>query len=291
MEKKTSKSNFSKSKGYRTALVNIEDQGGAKGSLDQISVKKSKTIKNELAFISGATAGIGKDTTEILLDHGYDVILCGRRKERLEEMKKRGKNRVSIFQIDVTQRRQIEKMIDENKNLFKDLSVLINNAGLAKGRDSFQNSKIDDMESMISTNVMGMIYLSRLLIPFLIEKDRGHIVNIGSVAGKWVYPSGAVYCASKFAVAALSEGMRLDLLGKNIRLTQIQPGMVETEFSEVRFDDKDKAKAVYQGMKPLTGKDIAETIHWCLSRPSHVNIQEVVIFPTDQVGITSVHRN
>lgn len=170
------------------------------------------------------------------------------------------------------------------------LDVLINNAGLARGTDKVFEASIEDWNEMLDTNVKGLLYLTRALLPNFIKNKRGHVINLGSVAGRWVYPGGSVYCASKFAVRAISEGMRLDLLGTPIRVTNIEPGMVETEFSEVRFRDKKKAKAVYQGFEPLMASDIAECAWWSLSRPPHVNIQELVVFPTAQASVASVHR-
>jgi NADP-dependent 3-hydroxy acid dehydrogenase YdfG len=161
---------------------------------------------------------------------------------------------------------------------------------LAKGKDLFQDGSLEDFEDMIQTNVLGLIYTTRILLPFLIKNKKGHVVNIGSVAGRWVYQGGAVYCASKFSVQALTEGLRMDLYGWPIKVTNIQPGMVETEFSQVRFSDEAKAKAVYQGMTPLKAQDVAEAVLWCLNRPSHVNIQEVVMYPTEQYSPNHVWR-
>lgn len=243
-----------------------------------------------VAFVSGGTSGIGLETARSLWQEGYQVIICGRRSERLAAIEKESKGRCRGFRLDVTRRQEVEKFVQEQGELLQNLEVIVNNAGLARGRDPFPTASLDDFEVMISTNVMGLLYVTKSLLPFLIKKNQGHIINIGSVAGRWVYPGGSVYCASKFAVSALSEGLRMDLFGKRIRLTNIAPGMVETEFSLARFGDAEKARAVYQGMTPLTALDIAESILWCLKRPAHVNIQELVIFPTDQVSVTQVHR-
>jgi 3-hydroxy acid dehydrogenase/malonic semialdehyde reductase len=247
-------------------------------------------MNQSVAFVSGGTSGIGYETAKMLMENGYQVILCGRREDRLSEIKKQWGEKVVIWKLDVTDRETLEKLIQSHLPLLAQLRLIVNNAGLALGREPFQTASINDFERMMDTNVKGLINTTKLLLPFLIEAGEGFIVNLGSVAGRWIYPGGGVYCASKHAVRAISEGLRLDLLGKNIRVTNIEPGMVETEFSLVRFGDAEKAKAVYEGMTPLTGRDIAETILWCVQRPQHVNIQEIVIYPTDQASITQVHR-
>jgi 3-hydroxy acid dehydrogenase / malonic semialdehyde reductase len=246
------------------------------------------------ALITGASAGIGEATTLELSSQGYNLILVARRKERLEKLKKKieksTKTQVLIASLDVQKSKNIDAFIKEFKKQLKSLDVLVNNAGLARGADKFQDSKTSDWDEMIDTNVKGLLYLTRAVLPFLIANQSGHIINMGSVAGRWVYPGGAVYCASKFAVRAISDALRLDLQGTQIRVSNIEPGMVRTEFSEVRFQDKDKAQQVYAGMKPLTATDIAETIAWVLNRPAHVNIQELVIYPTDQASVRDVWR-
>ena len=243
-----------------------------------------------LALITGATAGIGRATAELLSRKNYDLILLGRRQERLLEMQKQLETKVSVFTVDLQNRTQVESFCREQKSLMQKLDVRFNNAGLARGVDLVQDASVDDWEEMIDTNIKGLLYLTRGVLPFMIERKKGHIVNLGSVAGRWVYPKGAVYCATKFAVRALSEGLRMDLSGHPIRVTNIEPGMVNTEFSEVRLGSKDKANLVYKGMQPLSAEDIAETIAWCLERPAHVNIQELVIYPTDQAAVGQVHR-
>jgi NADP-dependent 3-hydroxy acid dehydrogenase YdfG len=169
--------------------------------------------------------------------------------------------------------------------VFNSVDVLINNAGLAKGLSSLQEGNPEDWDAVVDTNIKGLLYVTRAILPKMIAQGRGHVVNIGSVAGHWVYEKGNVYCASKFAVRALTEGLRFDLAGTGIRVTEISPGMVETEFSEVRYGDREKGKAVYAGRKPLSALDIAETILWCVQRPAHVDIQEVVIYPTEQASV------
>jgi len=246
------------------------------------------------ALITGASSGIGRATAEALAGAGADLILLARRIDRLESIKadleKRFRVKVTVAALDVQKPAAIDAFVEKHRELLKTTDVLVNNAGLAKGTDKMMDAKIGDWDAMIDTNVKGLLYITRAVLPFMMEAKAGHIVNLGSVAGRWVYPGGAVYCASKFAVRALSEGLRLDLLGTPMRVTNIEPGMVETEFSEVRMQDRERAKHVYKGMNPLTGADIADTILWCLQRPAHVNIQELVIFPTDQAAIQAVHR-
>lgn len=248
-----------------------------------------------MVLITGASAGIGEMTARKLAAKGHDLILLARRKEKLEILSADLKNKFPSLQIitevvDICDRKQVENFFQVHSQTLQNLKVLINNAGLARGADKFQNSNVTDWDEMMQTNVTALLDMTRLALPFFLAKNDGHILNLGSVAGRWVYPGGAVYCASKHAVKAISEGLRMDLLGTNIRVTNIEPGMVETEFSQVRFRDQDKAKAVYKGMRPLTAEDIAETIEWTLSRPAHVNIQELVIYPTDQAAIRDVHR-
>lgn len=246
------------------------------------------------ALITGASAGIGTATAELLAGRGVDLILVARRGERLNALKRRlessFKVHVEAVTLDVRHGEQIVEFADRNRELLSRLDVVVNNAGLAKGVEKVMDANTHDWDVMIDTNIKGLLYVTRAVLPDLMKQPSAHIVNIGSVAGRWVYPGGAVYCASKFAVRALSEGLRMDLQGTNVRVSNIEPGMVETEFSEVRLGDRERAKSVYKGMRPLSAQDIAETVLWCLERPAHVNIQEVVIFPTDQAAISQVHR-
>ncbi|MGZ5278835.1 MAG: SDR family NAD(P)-dependent oxidoreductase [Pseudobdellovibrionaceae bacterium] len=246
------------------------------------------------ALITGASSGIGEATAKQLAQSGYHLILVARRKERLEKLQKSleesAKIQVLIAVVDVSKSEQVKAFVEKFKQPLAQLSVLVNNAGLAKGAASFQEGDTADWDVMIDTNVKGVLYFTRAVLPFLIAKKSGHIVNMGSVAGRWVYPGGAVYCATKFAVRAVSESLRMDLLGQNIRVTDIEPGMVETEFSLVRHGDAAKARQVYAGMKPLTAEDIADTIAWVVTRPAHVNIQELVIYPTDQASVRDTFR-
>lgn len=252
-----------------------------------------KKNMSKIALITGATAGIGKATAELFAKNGVDLILCGRRKERLDELRQTlGESvKVTTLSFDVRDREAVFSAIDSLPEHWKSIDILVNNAGNAHGLDTVQNANIDDWDSMIDGNVKGLLYVTRAVLPGMIAKNDGHIVNIGSIAGEQVYSKGAVYCASKFAVDALSQGMRLDLLDHNIRVTNIAPGLVETEFSLVRFKgDANKADQVYKGLDALTGADIAEAIFWSISRPAHVQIADMLILPSAQAAATTVRR-
>ena len=246
-------------------------------------------------LVTGASSGIGAATAEAFCKAGAkEVIVTGRREEKLRDMAKSLNDRydvdVAAVVLDVRDREAIERLGRDNPNLL-DVDILVNNAGLARGTDPLQSADPSDWEEMMDTNVLGLLYMTRQVVPFMLKRGAGHIVNLGSVAGRWVYPGGGVYCASKHAVKALSEGLRMDLHGSGIRVTNIEPGLVETEFSVVRFKgDEDRAAKVYADTRPLRAEDIAETILWCCDRPAHVNIQELVIYPTDQAHIGMVHR-
>lgn len=237
-------------------------------------------------LISGATSGIGRATAVKLAKSGQGLILNGRRRERLEELKAELEKHCEIHlaNFDVSDLDGVKEWFSHSSEISKGISVLINNAGLARGVDPVQKASLKDWDEMIDVNMKGLLYLTRMCLPSLIE-NRGHIVNVGSVAGRWTYPGGSVYSATKFAVRALSEAFRMDLLGTGVRVTNIEPGMVETEFSEVRLRDKEEAKKIYEGLNPLHAEDIAESIEWALNRPPHVNVQELVIFPTDQASV------
>ena len=243
-----------------------------------------------IALITGATSGIG-ETTARLLASKYALILCGRRTERLELLKKELDADVQLLTFDVRDRKSTSDSIASLPAEWQNIDVLINNAGNAHGLSKIQDGNIDDWDAMIDINVKGLLYVSKAILPGMVERQSGHIINIGSVAGVEVYPNGNVYCASKHAVDAITKGMRLDLNGENIRVCSIDPGLVKTEFSEVRFKgDEQKAKKVYDGFSPLTAQDIAETIEFVLFRPPHVNIADLLIFPTAQSSATMVDR-
>lgn len=243
------------------------------------------------AFITGATSGFGAATARRLANEGFSLILGGRRLDRLEALQNELPAEVRLAPFDIRDRKAVEKFCMAKADWLKETSVLVNNAGLALGSDKLQDGDLSEWDTMIDTNVKGLLYLTRQVLPHMLAAGRGDIVNIGSVSGRWVYPGGAVYCATKHAVRAITEGLRMDLLGKPIRVANIEPGMAETEFSLVRFGSREKADAVYQGMTPLQPEDVAETVAWILARPAHVTIQELVIFPTDQPAVGQVARH
>jgi 3-hydroxy acid dehydrogenase/malonic semialdehyde reductase len=240
-------------------------------------------------FITGASSGIGEACATQFAEAGHSLVLAARREDRLTALGKHLRDKfdvtVDTFGLDVRNRDQLESLVRQHPTVFNSIDVLINNAGLAKGLSTLQEGNPEDWDTVIDTNIKGLLYVTRAILPKMISQGRGHVVNIGSVAGHWVYEKGNVYCASKFAVRALTEGLRFDLAGTGIRVTEISPGMVETEFSEVRYGDREKGKAVYAGKKPLSAQDIAETVLWCIQRPAHVDIQEIVIFPTEQASV------
>lgn len=248
---------------------------------------------NPTVLITGATSGIGKATAELLADKNFRLILCGRRQERLESLEKElgQKTEVTTLQFDVRDKDKVFSEIEKLPENFRQIDVLINNAGNAHGLDPIQEGSIDDWDAMMDINVKGLLYVSKAVIPKMIERNNGFIINIGSTAGKEVYPGGNVYCASKFAVNAINKGMRIDLNQYNIRVSAIHPGLVETEFSDVRFKgDSERAKKVYTGYKALQAEDIADIIHFVITRPYHVNIEDLVVFPTAQATATMVNK-
>lgn len=246
------------------------------------------------ALVTGASSGFGWSISELLAEKGWNILGLARRGERLEKqaqaLTQRTGTEFLTLVCDVRDRGQTKAVLEAHAKTLSQCELLVNNAGLAKGMEPLWEGKFEDWDQMLDTNVKGLLNVSRLVIPHMIQNNRGHIVNMGSVAGRWTYPGGGVYAASKFAVRALSESLRMDLLGRPIRVTNIEPGMAETEFSEVRLGDAERAKKVYSGMKPLTGQDVAEAVLWAVERPAHVNIQEIVIFPTDQAAIHMVSR-
>lgn len=250
---------------------------------------------HKTALITGASAGFGKAIAEIFAANGWNLILTARRKVRLDTIERKLKEKygvdVTSLVFDIRNNEEVKKAIASLSGDWKKIDLLVNNAGLAAGLSAVQEGSIDDWEQMIDTNVKGLLYMTRCVAPLMTERKTGHIINIGSIAGKEVYANGNVYCASKHAVDALTKAMRIDLLPHNIRVTQIAPGMAETEFSIVRFKgDNDRAKSVYAGLQPLTAEDIAETAWWVANRPAHVNINDIVIMPTAQANSTTVIR-
>ncbi len=250
----------------------------------------------KIALITGATSGIGEACAHLFAREKYNLVLTGRREDRLEKLAKKLNTKynieVAVSAFDVRNREEVIQNLEGLPAKWKKVNVLINNAGLSQGLDPIQKGNLDDWDTMIDTNVKGLLYVSKVVSNWMINNKLGHIVNIGSIAGKEVYPNGNVYCASKQAVDALNKGMRLDLLPNGIRVTAIHPGAVETEFSEVRFKgDKDRAKKVYDGFEPLVAEDIAETIWFVVSRPAHVNINDMVVMPTAQANAVTIFRS
>ncbi len=248
-----------------------------------------------IAFITGATAGIGKASAELFAKNGYNLIITGRRNDRLQEFSSHLKSTYNIdvlsLNFDVRSFQEVKKAIDLIPSDWRKIDVLLNNAGLAAGMSTIQEGDIDDWERMIDTNVKGLLYITRSVAPFMISNGQGHIINMGSIAGKEVYLNGNVYCATKYAVDGLTKSMRIDLLPHNIKVTSINPGMVETEFALVRFKgDQERIQNTYKGLKPLCAEDIAETIYWVASRPAHVNINDIVIMATAQANATTAFR-
>lgn len=255
--------------------------------------KKRKLMNRKTAFITGATSGIGKATAELFAKNNIRLILCGRRSERLSELKEElGQlTEVTTLQFDVSNKSEVFNAIESLPKEFKKIDILINNAGNAHGISAIQDGNMDDWDAMIDINVKGLLYVSRAILPQMAERNDGFVVNIGSIAGKEVYPNGNVYCASKYAVNALNKAMRIDLNKHNIRVSAIHPGAVETEFSEVRFKgDKEKAKNVYKGFKALQPEDIADIIYFVVTRPYHVNIEDLMVYPTAQASATILNR-
>ena len=252
-------------------------------------------MQNKIYLVTGASAGIGEATALMLAQQKTNLILIARRKKKLDDIAKKltkaGAASVSVIVADVNDHDKLQAEIKKHSkvNSMTALHGLVNSAGLALGTGAFQDSKISENEKMLSTNVTALMAVTHAFLPQLI-KAQGHVVNLGSVAGRLVYEGGAVYCASKFAVRAFSEGLRMDLKGTGVRVTNIEPGMVNTEFSLVRLGSKQKADAVYADMMPLLAEDIAKNILWCLLQPAHVNIQELVIYPTDQASVGQVVR-
>ncbi len=245
------------------------------------------------ALITGATSGIGRATAKLFAENGFKLVLCGRRQERLIELEKElgSLTKVHTLNFDVRNRDGVGKQIDSLPLEFSTIDILINNAGNAHGLDSIEEGSLDDWDAMIDINVKGLLYVSKAVIPKMVEKKAGHIINIGSTAGKEVYPRGNVYCASKHAVDAINQGMRIDLNQYGIRVGAVNPGLVETEFSKVRFKgDNAKADSVYKGFMPLKPEDIADIIYFVVTRPYHVNIADLVVMPTAQASSTIVNK-
>ncbi len=251
-------------------------------------------LKNKIILITGASSGIGQACARLFAKQGAKLILCARRQERIENLAKELKelnNTQSLpLILDVQDKLEVTNLFDALPHAWQAIDILINNAGLALSSDPIQEGSLENWDKMIDTNIKGLLYVTRAVLPGMLKREYGHIINIGSIAGQECYPNGNVYCATKFAVKALSKSMRLDLIGSQIRVTEIAPGAVETEFSEVRWNDKEKAKAFYEDFNPLFAEDIADAAYYCLTRPAHVDIAEMIIMPTAQAAASQIDR-
>lgn len=252
-------------------------------------------LHGKTALITGASSGIGQACARSFAAAGARLILSARRGDRLEalasEVRRVSQQEVLTLQLDVRERAAVQARLGGLLPPFDEVDILVNNAGLSRGLEKVHTGSIDDWEEMLDTNVKGLLYVTRAILPGMVQRGRGHIVNIGSIAGRQTYPNGNVYCGSKAAVRAISEGLKLDLNGTPIRVTEVDPGLVSTEFSAVRFHgDQQRADKVYDGMTPLTGADIADIVLFAVTRPAHVNLSEILVMPTDQSSATMVHR-
>jgi NADP-dependent 3-hydroxy acid dehydrogenase YdfG len=253
------------------------------------------SLKGKIVFITGASGGIGAATALAFAAEGARLLLAARRAGKLAETAslalERGAEAVHSIALDVRDPRAVQRAIDELPPQWKEIEVLVNNAGLSRGLDKLYMGSIEDWEEMIDTNVKGLLYVTRCVVPGMVARGRGHVVNLGSTAGELTYPNGAVYCASKAAERAINDGLRQDLLGTPVRVTSVDPGMVETDFSLVRFrGDAERAAKVYKGVTPLTPEDVADAIRWAVSRPAHVNIARVLLTPVGQANSLLFHR-
>ena len=252
-------------------------------------------LKGKIVFVTGASSGIGAATALAFAAEGARLLLAARRAGKLAEVAarvlERGAAAVHSIALDVRDRRAVQRAIDELPPEWAEIDVLVNNAGLSRGLDKLYAGKIEDWEEMIDTNVKGLLYVTRAVTPGMVARGRGHVVNLGSTAGELTYPNGAVYCATKAAERAINDGLRQDVLGTPIRVTSVDPGMVETDFSLVRFHgDAERAAKVYKGIAPLTPEDVADAILWAVSRPEHVNIARVLLTPVQQANSLLFHR-
>jgi NADP-dependent 3-hydroxy acid dehydrogenase YdfG len=254
-----------------------------------------ESLKNKIILITGASSGIGEACAKVFAQQGARLLICARRLERLEKLREQLKQQYSsdihIFKLDVSDSNAVTAAFSQLANNWQNIDILVNNAGLALNMDKLPIGNIDDWDQMINTNIKGLLYVTRAVLPRMMQNNHGHIINIGSIAGHEVYTGGAVYCATKFAVNALTKSLRKDLIGTKIRVSSVDPGAVETEFSNIRFKgDLERAKKLYEGFEPLTADDIADAVFYCASRRSNVNIQDLVIMPVAQAAIDVIHR-
>jgi serine 3-dehydrogenase len=252
-------------------------------------------VKDQIVLITGASSGIGAACARVFAQAGAKLILAARRQERLEQLADQLSKEFAIsahlLPLDVRDRSAVESALATLPATWSSIDILINNAGLSRGLDKLHEGSFQDWEEMIDTNIKGLLYFTRLIVPGMVSRGRGHVVNLGSTAGHQTYPNGNVYCATKAAERAISEGLKQDLLGTPVRVTSVDPGLVETEFSQVRFHgDTERAKSVYQGLTPLTPADVADVVFFCVTRPPHVNVSEVLLMPTDQAGSMLLNR-
>ena len=253
------------------------------------------TLEGTVVCITGASSGIGSACARVFAQQGATLLLCARRTERVQaladSLQAAYNARSFVFHLDVSDPAAVDEAFNNLPAEGQNIDILVNNAGLARGFSTVHEGDIQDWEEMIDTNVKGLLYVTRAILPGMVERRRGHIINIGSIAGHQVYPRGNVYCATKFAVKALTEGLKMDLLGTGVRVCSVSPGLVQTEFSEVRFHgDKDRAAKIYADINSLTAEDVADVVLFCVRRPPHVDISEVVVMPTDQASVHHVHK-
>ncbi len=254
-----------------------------------------ESLKNKIVLITGASSGIGKACAITFAKEGANLILAARRLDRINDLsaslKKDYGSKVLTLELDVRDYKNVKNTFDNLTGDWKQIDILINNAGLARGSSRLYEGEIDHWEEMIDTNIKGLLYVTRMILPGMVEREKGHVINIGSTAGHEVYLNGNVYCATKYAVNALTQSIRLDVLDKNIKVSTVDPGMVRTEFSDVRFSgDKEKVEKVYDGITPLSAEDVAEAVLFSATRPSHVNINEIIITSAAQASSTQVYR-
>ncbi len=254
-----------------------------------------RKLEGKIAFITGATSGIGEASAKALAEQGANLIITARRSNILEKLEAEIKSKygVKVFAIklDVKNKQEVEWAVNSLPDEWKNIDILLNNAGLAKGLSKIYEDDIENWEEMIDTNVKGLLYVTRAIVPGMVERESGHVINIGSTAGHEAYPKGHVYCATKHAVNAITKSLRIDVVDKNIRVSTVDPGAVETNFSNVRFfGDKEKAKSMYKGLTPLVAQDVAEAVVFCATRPPHANIAEIIMMPTQQASAIVFHR-
>ncbi len=253
-----------------------------------------ESLNGRIALVTGASSGIGRACASVLAAAGARVIITARREERLKEVERDLQGTTSdvlALSLDVRRSADVDRAITDLPESWSAIEILVNNAGLSRALDPAYTNKVADIDVMVDTNVKGLLYVTRAVVPGMVGRGRGHVVNIGSTAGHEVYPGGTVYCATKHSVRAITTGLKMDLHGTGVRVTSVDPGLVETDFSRVRFDgDRERAARVYEGMTPLTPDDVADTVLYCVTRPAHVNVADVILMPVDQSSSTMVHR-